>query len=195
MRPLLHIGPLTSLQDARSSAAVGFDIISFSLERGSDRKLSGSLIWNMINWLSGPQIFLEWNAESVPEVEGLAASVVFQGLISPWTDQATLALASPQPQWWRTPASLLPQQSEATISWVEVATAQEALALAPYYARCILHITDFEESFAFLAQAESWPYGLSLGAEAEEEMGVLDYERIDEWLEKFQERFPDFPDE
>ncbi|MEO1448881.1 MAG: hypothetical protein AAFV07_05095 [Bacteroidota bacterium] len=195
MRPLLHIGPLTSLQDARSSAAVGFDVISFSLERGSPRKLSGSLIWNMINWLSGPEIFLEWNAPSLPEVQGLADTVVYQGLIAPWADVGELASASDKPQWWRIPASGISEAPDNVLLYVEVNSAAEALALEPHFARLILHFPDLEASFDFLNQTTSWPYALSLGPEAEEEMGVLDYERIDEWLEKFQEHFPDFPDE
>lgn len=194
MRPLLHIGPLTSLQDARSSAAVGFDVISFSLERGSPRKLSGSLIWNMINWLSGPQIFLEWNAVSAPEVSALEESLVYQGLIAPLEDQVSLPAQADQQHWWRTDPAGIAAAAPETTCWVSVSTAAEALALAPHFPRLILHISNMEESFAFLQQTPAWPLGLSLGTEAEEEMGVLDYERIDEWLEMFQEKFPDFPD-
>ena len=74
VHPKLKINNLTNLQDARSSSAVGFDLISFSLERGETKKLSASLIWNMVNWLSGPEIILEMNVaslEELPQVENM----------------------------------------------------------------------------------------------------------------------------
>ena len=68
MHPILKINQLTNLQDARSSAAVGFDLISFSLERGNPKKLSAAMVWNIVNWLSGPEIVLDLNVASLEEL-------------------------------------------------------------------------------------------------------------------------------
>ena len=87
MKPQLKIGPLTQLQDARSSAAVGFDWLSFSLERGNPKKLSPSLIWNIIQWVSGPEIMIELDAASYMEWEEVQTLFPAKAACVPWSER------------------------------------------------------------------------------------------------------------
>ena len=83
MRPILKISKLANLQDARSSAAVGFHQISFDLQRGSMSKLSASMVWNMVQWLSGPEVVLEMDVASLPELEDIKGQFEYQSVSIP----------------------------------------------------------------------------------------------------------------
>ena len=201
MRPKLKIGPLTQLQDARSSAAVGFDILSFSLERGSMKKMSPAMIWNMVNWIQGPQILLELNAASLEELEEMNKS--FQA------SYVQLPLA----EW---DAGLLPQLAQgiylkadkgANISDIKSSLSQIADAgkegiveisldeiseVGEYQeilATTYLHFSSSETLFEYLKQEGPNPLGFALGEEFREDAEYLDYERIDDLIELMEELF------
>lgn len=201
MRPKLKIGPLTQLQDARSSAAVGFDILSFSLERGSMKKMSPAMIWNMVNWIQGPQILLELNAASLEELEEMNKS--FQA------SYVQLPLA----EW---DAGLLPQLAQgiylqadkgANISDIKSSLSQIADAgkegiveisldeiseVGEYQeilATTYLHFSSAETLFEYLKQEGPNPLGFALGEEFREDAEYLDYERIDDLIELMEELF------
>ena len=201
MRPKLKIGPLTQLQDARSSAAVGFDILSFSLERGSMKKMSPAMIWNMVNWIQGPQILLELNAASLEELEEMNKS--FQA------GYVQLPLA----EW---DAGLLPQLAHgiylkadkgANISDIKSSLAQISAAgkegiveisldeiseVGEYQdilANTYLHFSKSETLFEYLKQEGPNPLGFALGEEFREDAEYLDYERIDELIELMEDLF------
>ena len=201
MRPLLKISQLISLQDARSSAAVGFDLISFSLERGSDRKLSPATAWNIVQWLSGPDIVLEINAQSWPELEELDAQFAYQYVSLPldaWDGSLPRPLpglilrAGPEAD----PAQLVDIASVtgATLPQLRfelsLASPADLAAFAPILSQSLVHFTQPEAAEAFLDEAVALPWGLAFGPEWEEEPGVLDYARIDAFMERFEARFP-----
>ena len=75
--PKLKISNLTNLQDARYCAAVGFDLVSFSLERGNVRKLPAPTVWNIATWLDGPGLALEMNIDSLDELEGASVDPAY----------------------------------------------------------------------------------------------------------------------
>jgi hypothetical protein len=200
MRPVTKIGPLTQLQDARSCAAVGFDLISFSLARGEDRKLPVSMVWSIVNWLSGPEIVLEVNRESLEELEEAARAFSWRYVSLPAADwSAELA--------GRFPALLLTAKAEeARPEWVaaqvsaaqalgcelkvelQLETASGLEAYSEVMVHLLLRLPSLEAGEGFLRQAPALPWGLSLGAEAEEYPGQLDYERIDRWVEALDAR-------
>jgi hypothetical protein len=198
MQPQLKIGPLVNLQDARYSAAVGFDIVSFSLERGSDRKLSVSMIWNMVQWLTGPEAALEMNVASLEELNELDKSFAYAYITLPaeeWDERVLLhtaagiivrADASADPDHL---ATLLQAGAAAgRPMWLELLL-ESAEAFAPYQnlsAQCFLHFATLDTLSAFLDLGQKLPYGISLGLEAEEEPGTLDYERIDAIVQRIQ---------
>ena len=201
MRPKLKIGPLTQLQDARSSAAVGFDILSFSLERGSMKKMSPAMIWNMVNWIQGPEILLELNAASLEELEEMNKS--FQaGFVQ-------LPLAD-----WD--AALLPQISagiylkagkgasleEIKNSLAEIAASgKEGIAeisldeiseVGEYQEildKTYIHFNHADTLFEYLKQEGPNPLGFALGEEFREDAEYLDYERIDDLIELIEDLF------
>ena len=115
-KPSLKIGPLTNLQDARSSAAVGFDLVTFSLERGSNKKLSGSMIWSIIQWLSGPEIVLEINRFSLEELKEIEGVFTYEYLSLPLEEWGEDLLALPGKLILRTSSDSSPEQLENILS-------------------------------------------------------------------------------
>lgn len=206
MRPTLAIGPLTNLQDARSSAAVGFDMISFSLERGSLRMLGSNLIWNIVTWLSGPSIILELNRHSLDELNTMGESVSIGVLSFPVEDwlfwiqegvdiKETLPVST---VWLRRADNLQEEDKEEILQQAEeqgidlsfVLIVNDTTTLSEnHQEKTFLHFQDLVMATEFVTQSHWQPAGILLGEEAEEEFGVLNYEAIDEWLEVVNERF------
>lgn len=201
MRPKLKISNLTNLQDARSSAAVGFDMISFNLERGHHKKLSASLIWNMVNWLSGPEIGLEMNTYSLEELKEIKKLFDPSMLTFPATEWNPLLLEYADAIMLRGDQFTDPKHIQ---QWVSAAETEEKklkvvlslpdLAAAGAYEgvkeSILLHFPSLDLLVEFIRTSPFQPYGFSLDQEAEEEPGVLHYERIDDLMEVLEEQYP-----
>jgi len=200
MRPRLKISNLISLQDARSSAAVGFDLISFNLTRGDDRKLSAAMVWNMVQWLSGPEIALELNVDSLPELEEAQKS--FQpGYItlplSQWSDTwlGQLPPVILKAEVLDDPAALIAivaaaDQAEQSL-YFELSLSQiaDVERFEGVMQRSLVHFPTLEMAIAYVQGAAPTAWGISFDQEAEEEPGLLDYERIDAFIEVFEARY------
>lgn len=195
-RPYLYISEVTSLQDARSCAAVGFDLIGFSLARGSSRKLSVELIWNMTQWLSGPEVVISLNRMSLEEFEVAKNRFDIAYLSFPWRDWGPdlldlgpqIILAIQEEDWsdFQAIASELP----ATVGFqMDLSTSTPTTEVLAWIDRSWFHFDRVEVAMEFVEKAETLPRALTFGPEAEEEMGVLDYERIDAFLETYTDRF------
>ena len=202
MRPKLKIGPLTQLQDARSSAAVGFDILSFSLERGSMKKLAPNTIWNIVNWLQGPEILLELNKNSLEELEEINKSFQAHWVSFPLEDWDS-AFLSKVPE-----KVLLLVKQEADIKEllaiqekakdsgkdiffeIEIKQPAEVQKFHDLLAYCFFHFSESDHAFRFLKQENQAPFGISQGEEFREDAEYLDYELIDDWMEIFEEVYP-----
>ena len=65
---ILKAGPLSDLQDARYCAAEGIPYLSFSLERGSFRKVAPGFITDVATWISGPVIVADYGVEDSAEL-------------------------------------------------------------------------------------------------------------------------------
>ena len=197
MRPKLKISQLTNLQDARSSAAVGFDLISFSLERGSSRKLSVSMAWNMIQWLSGPAITLELNRASLEEWEEAKKSFSAEWITLPWrdwedslTEGVNVILRVDAKQDSKELERIIASSSDQEVFLeLQLNSSEEVTTWQDLLDRTFLHFPDLDQAQAYVEGGHPLPYGFSFHQEAEEEPGVLDYERIDDFLEVFNEMF------
>ena len=201
-RPLLKVGPLTNLQDARSSAAVGFDLITFNLERGSMKKLPASLIWNITQWLSGPEIVIEINRISLLELDELEKTMSWAWLSFPYEDWTPDLLSLKGRHILRVNSSHSPDtlkelletvnRTEENRLWLELSLELDQLPLyAEVIGNAFVHFPDTDQIQQFLSKNLYTPAGFCLGEEAEEEAGLLDYERIDELLEVYTDRFPE----
>ncbi|MEM8887043.1 MAG: hypothetical protein AAGD28_03580 [Bacteroidota bacterium] len=201
MRPKLKIGPLTQLQDARSSAAVGFDILSFSLERGSMKKMSPAMIWNMVNWIQGPEILLELNAASLEELEEMNKSFqasYVQFPLSDWDAELLSKLDSGIYLKAGKEASL----EEIKSSLADIATAgkegiveismDEISEVGEYQevlGKSYLHFSHSDVLFEYLQEGCPNPLGFALGEEFREDAEYLNYERIDDLIELMEDLF------
>ncbi|MCI4668619.1 MAG: hypothetical protein MRZ79_10835 [Bacteroidia bacterium] len=193
-KPLLKIGPLTSLQDARSSAAVGFDLVTFSLERGSMQKLATNMIWSIVQWLSGPRVVLEINRFSLEELEQTKDVFTYEYLSFPLEEWGTDLLEL---------EGKLIFRLDSTTSTDDIQSIVEKSPAEKVYFEISVDKEEELQKFGNLLQyafihdrgAGKKPLelndilGFSMKQEMEEEAGVLNYEAIDEWLEVFQEEF------
>ncbi|MEZ4825761.1 MAG: hypothetical protein R3C61_05620 [Bacteroidia bacterium] len=202
MRPKLRISNLTNLQDARSSAAVGFDLIGFSLERGSTRKLSASLVWNIVNWLSVPGIVLEMNAASLEELESAKKMFSPRYITLPaeeWDKsmksyadafilRADTSLSPDKMDFLLREAASVSAELKFEISLTNISSAAGYEHLSKHI---FFHFPEIDDAEAYLVSGNFQPYGYALGVEAEEEPGQLNYQRIDDFLEVFSDQFPE----
>lgn len=193
MHPKFKISKLINLQDARYSAAVGFDFVSFSLARGDHKKLPPTLIWNIANWLEGPEVILEINAQSWDELEEVTFDYRYLALpLEDWDSSAktqaeAFILTSANPP---SPADL--QKIVAENSGIELkfelsfSDITDALAYQALFPHLLLNFTSLDLYFDFFQQKNDvMPWGISLQAEAEEETDLLDYERMDDLMAIF----------
>lgn len=202
MRPKLKISNLTNLQDARSSAAVGFDLISFSLERGNDKKLSASLIWNIVNWLSGPGIVLEMNVASLEELSQVEKMFPWKYITVPgeewdvmlanYTESIILRFSSDVPveRLREIIAGAKPLGLEVKFE-ISVSDPGDVDAFQELLDHIFLHFSGMQKAQAYIQSGLPQPFGFSLGEEAEEEPGLLDYQQIDDFLDIYNEVFPE----
>ena len=190
MIPKFKISKIANLQDARYSAALGFDFLSFSLARGDDKKLPATLIWNMVNWLEGPEIILEINADSWEELDEVTFDYAYLSL--PLTDlpkakiksnQSLILTATEAPSVSEL-QKILTTYPESEIKFeLTFSDTTDALAYQEIFPNLLLNFSSLDLYFEFLKQKhENMPWGISLQKEADEEPGFLDYERIDELM-------------
>ncbi len=190
MHPKFKISKLINLQDARYSAAVGFHFVSFSLARGDHKKLAPTFIWNIVNWLEGPEVILEINDNSWEELQEVTFDYRYLALpLEDWNavtkTQAnafilkTSSLPSPIAL-----QSLLNENPDVEIRFeLTFSNIADALAYQALFPHIFLHFTSLDLYFDFFQQKnERMPWGISLQEEAEEEPGFLDYERMDELM-------------
>ena len=200
MRPTLAIGPLTNLQDARSSAAVGFDFLIFSLERGNLRMLGGNLIWNIASWVSGPGLVIEIDQQSLPELDNMGEAVTLHALSFPYEDWKARVAGSgvqaeelPVKEIWLRCAGELPESEAAELIRLGQAEGLQTRFVmdmqgdseipASLASLVLAHYPSLEAAQAGMMDASLSLAGCVLGPEAEEEFGQLNYEAIDDWLE------------
>lgn len=196
-KPVLKISRLTQLQDARYCAGMGFDVVSFSLERGDMRKLSVSLVWNIVQWVSVPNIALETNAESAEELFDAEKSFAFSYACFPiaeWESaQKTLAQFSEKQLLLRaeadTPAAqlatiLATESDSKPLFEIHISSLDQLNAYANVLSQCFVHCADISIAKAiFAGESPLQPYGISLGEEVFTSDGALDYDAVEAIIE------------
>jgi len=188
------ISNVTNLQDARYSAAVGFDYISFNLIRGNPRKLEPPMIWNLVNWLEGPEFVLESNQDSMDELKLVGESFHYQYINLPLEDW-NLEQAAHLPSIIlivdneADPVELRSKVNKAQAAGLELKfevllkSVDEIETFSDIFPHIFINLQDIE-TLALLVKDNAFnPYGVSLREEAEEKDGLLDFERIDKFWE------------
>ncbi len=187
MRPKLKISHLTNLQDARYSAAVGFDYVSFCMERGHAKKLAPELVWNIANWLEGPEIILEVNADSMDELaETKVAPAMVAMPLANWPQNISETTVLLRTNVTTEPAELTAILDKGDSTGKDIffeISLQRPDQLQPFLSildRLFLHFPSLQMAHDFLKKGQHLSYGISLREEAEEAPGELNYEMLDE---------------
>ncbi len=193
-KPLLKIGPISVLQDARYSAAVGFDIITYCLARGDMRKVSAATAWNLVQWLSGPVSALELNAESWEEIAEATALFPVKWIEFPWEDRRTA---------WGTDANALAvaatlPDAESLAAWfgenerhylqLTVQHDTPVEAFSNWLNRVFFRFDSPETATHWLSANKPLPLGIAFSTEWEESPGEMDYPALDDVLELLESR-------
>ena len=169
-------------------------LVSFSLARGENRKLDAATVWNIANWLEGPELVLDLNAASLEEIEGLGVDARY--LTFPFSEYSSFLFNY-------TPAIILLTDSQTSAE--AIATVAEEAGVAGHELKVevflqkakdaeqyrsvgehvLLHFPDLASADAFIANPPFEVFGISFGEEAEEEPQVLHYEVLDDIAARF----------
>jgi len=192
MTPKFKISKLVNLQDARYSAAVGFNFVSFSLARGDHKKLSSTLIWNIANWLEGPEVILELNAQSWDELKEVTFDYSYLSLpLEDWEAGAAsqadaFILSAANPPAPEALQAILDEHPDIEIKFeLTFSDIADTYAYQALFPQILINFSSLDLYFDFLKPESALPWGVSLQLEAEEEPGYLDYERIDDLMAIF----------
>lgn len=191
---ILKIGPLTNLQDARYSAAVGMSLVSFSLARGDHRKLSEATVWNIAQWLEGPEIVLDLNKESIDEIEKLGVEARYLSFpledYNPSLFNHNKAIILKADEW--TSAELIDEKVKEAENRgfelkfeIRLREGADPTVFANVAEHIFLHFPRLEDADTFIAKPSMSVCGISFGEEAEEEPQVLHYEMLDDIAARF----------
>lgn len=199
MRPKLKINNLTNLQDARYSAAVGFDYVSFSLERGSMKKLAPNLIWNIVNWLEGPEIILELNTQSLEELRSVDKTFSYRFITFPIEEWSDLLFQESPHVILRADSRISAEEileicrdAKGKGFELKVELLLEKISELDFYREVMdylfVRFNDFFITLELVSNDKYSPYGISFGTEVEDR-GLIDYDRIDSFIDFFTEKY------
>ena len=203
MRPKLKISGISDLQDARYCAAVGIDLIAFTIEQGNPDAVTTAFVKEVSGWLEGPETVGEFGeSDSVDYILECREKLHLQWISLPWEKYcAPGALDALKGK------IILRKSSEAMVSdlaafavliaenpglCIEYAyTAPELfeqlLADMPDVAAgSILAFSDPDPVYKILAENGVKPFAFALGSFAKEESGTLDYNTCDVFVEKYE---------
>ena len=197
--PKIKVSRISNLQDARYCAAEEVPFLSFSLERGFDRKLSVQTVWNITNWLEGPEIIIELNGVSVDELSEASQSMNIRYVSFPiedWTDELwdvhdALIIRAEGNLPLEKAQNLLEtadQKGKELRLEIQLAEPKEASKWEALYPKIFLNFPHVDNVETLINENENYPFGISLNMEIEEEPGMLDYDKTGKVFSLFQEK-------
>lgn len=203
MKPILKISRLTNLHDARYCSAVGIGLISFRFEADQSDSISPKDAAEIIGWLSGPQYIGEFGYLPPDEIKTILEAVSLSYAVLPMDYHPDLAADLDIPVIFRPEDPRL--SPETILSEVEALAARFPEALFelnfdvfesidefsfenhPLFPRFLIGYGDANSIYAVVKQQGTQPFGFNLGPFIEETEGVIDYEKCDDFLEKYED--------
>ena len=203
MKPILKISRLTNLHDARYCSAVGIGLISFHLEPNHPDSVSAKDAAEIISWLSGPQYIGEFGYLPPDEIKNILEIVPLAYAELPLDYHPDLAEDIGISLIFRPEDPRL--SPETILQHVEQLAEQFPDALFelnfdifesiddfsfenhPLVSRFLIGYGDSDSIYNNLKKAGNKPFGFNLGPFVEETDGVLDYEKCDDFLERYTE--------
>lgn len=198
--PAVKINHIVNLQDARYCAAMGTELITFCLERGNLHKVAANTVQEIQDWLSGPQVILDFGADldglhewlqTYPDEQRLLqASIPGPGAALPSITRHQLVLLLPLHEADdRYVDQLITLATQC--AYLEVQPTQNTPALQRLLQRLIedtfnLVINLDSTGPDLLAHLPQRPYAISFRAIASVDDFELDYDKTEALVEAFQ---------
>lgn len=186
----IKIAHITTLQDARYCAAMGFQYINFCLSSFHQRSLQGQQIREITAWLSGTKYVLECDMASIPTLQNLHGTFPYHYIEIPQGDWKSFSFLPPVPFILQAHKNISFIDLESLIALVQrhhkdskvevnIRTNADYLKYEPLFRHLFLHVPSLEELATLLKGHKNKPWGISLREEALDTEGGLDYEKLD----------------
>lgn len=206
MRPKLKVNEIQDLHDARYCSAVGIYLLGFNLQKGNDQKVSAAAVKEVMGWLSGPESIGEFAYETPDEIkasleeyglnyislpmdyhEGLAQDLEAK-LIFRFGEEAIAT--GPELSHLIRLAEKFPEALfELTVD-PDGQEVWEALEEAGLISRSLFRFEDPDTIYLHLKKGGNEAFGFALGEFFEEPGGNLDYQKCDDFVDRYQELLP-----
>lgn len=194
----IKIAHITHLQDARYCAAMGFQLISFSLLQGDEYALPAQQIREITGWLSGPKYVLECNEASVEALKEIHGTFPYHYIEIPQADWEKISFLPAMPLIVQAaPNIALPAlaklieevETHHKDSKVQIHLESEIdyLKYEKYFSSLFIEMESMASLTKTLQQYKNLPWGFSICSEEIEADGGLDYEKLDRLCEIIQE--------
>lgn len=82
LKTIVKVGGITSLSDARYCAGMGVDMLGFCFSKTSENYIEIYKIKEIIHWISGVEIYAEFDQESKEEIESILSIYDFDGILT-----------------------------------------------------------------------------------------------------------------
>lgn len=192
---IIKISNITNLQDARYCAAMGFQLISFSLLPQNGQSMSAQQIREIAAWLSGPQYVLACDAASVAELQAIHGTFPYHYIEIPQEDWQKISFLPAVPFILRVKekgelselAVLIEEvqkHHEAAKIEIEIESAADFLRYESLFPHIFIHTPSLKMLSELRETHQKMPFGFSIREEGLELSGNLDYEALDKLCEQ-----------
>lgn len=192
---MIKIANITNLQDARYCAAMGFQLINFSLLPQEAQSLTAQQIREIAAWLSGPQYVLSCDAASVAELQAIHGTFPYHYIEIPVEDWQKFSFLPTIPFILKVKAKQevsalailieeVQKHHKASKIEIEVESADDFLNYESLFPNIFIHTPSLQMLSELIETHQKMPFGFSIREEGVELSGNLDYEALDKLCEQ-----------
>jgi len=206
MRPKLKVNEIKDLHDARYCSAVGIYLLGFNLQNGNDDKVTAKMVKEVMGWLSGPESIGEFAYETQDEINATQEEYELNYVGIPMDYHPDLAGEIKAPLIFRFGEEAIqagPELSHLLRLCEKFPEALFELSIDPGNAevweevkeanlvqRSLFRFEDPDSIYNSLKKGGQEAFGFALGEFVEEPGGNLDYQKCDDFVERYDELLP-----
>ncbi len=196
---MIKISNITNLQDARYCAAMGFQLINFSLLSEDTQRLSAQQIREIAAWLSGPQYVLACNEASVADLQAIHGTFPYHYIEIPAEDWQKFSFLPAIPfilkvkgKWEVAALATLIEEVKkhhnASKIEIEMDTTHDFSSYESLFPNIFIHTPSLQILSELVETYQNMPFGFSIREEGGELSGDLDYEALDKMCEQIEHK-------